>query len=343
MPALRSLRRPVLGPTLAPALLCAALLVAALPARAVCDRRPLPPATAQAPHRVLFVGNSFLHGHAPPVLHYNADRVTDLNGTGFGGVPALFKQLADDAGVPVEVASDLVSGQTLAFHLAEKLPLITSRPWDIVVLQEYSTLNPQRPGDASAFIAAAGRLEEAVHAVNPAARVYLLQTWARADQVYATPGGHWAGKTLEAMQGDLRAAYAKALASARCIAGVLPVGDAALRAVQEGVADRNPLDGIDAGKVNLWADDSYHFGPWGSYLEALVIFGRLIGQDPARAGASSRVASDLGLAAEQAEAAQAVASRALKGKGRYPAGRGPRPAQGAKTADTQPRPDSTAS
>ena len=295
-------------------LLLAALLATALPAGAACDRRPLPPPTAQAPHRVLFVGNSFLHGHAPPVLHYNADRVTDLNGTGFGGVPAVFKQLADEAGVPVEVSSELVSGQTLAFHLAEKLPLITSRPWDIVVLQEYSTLSPQRPGDATAFVAAAGELEAAVHAVNPAARVYLLQTWARADQVYATPGGRWAGKTLEAMQGDLRAAYARAMASARCIAGVLPVGDAALRAVKEGVADRNPLDGIDAGKVNLWADDSYHFGPWGSYLEALVIFGRLTGQNPARLRADSRVASDLGLVPEQAQAARAIASRELKGR-----------------------------
>ena len=288
-----------------------ALLAAAATASAACDRTPLPPATSQAPHRILFVGNSFLHGHAPPVLHYTAARVTDLNGTGYGGVPGVFKQLADDAGVHVDVASELVSGQTLQFHLDEKRTLIASRPWDIVVLQEYSTLSPQRPGDATAFIVAAGKLEAAVHRANPAARVYLLETWARADQVYRTPGGRWAGKTLEAMQGDLRAAYAQAAAKAACIAGVLPVGDAALHAVQAGVADRDPYDGIAAGQVNLWAEDSYHFSAWGSYLEALVIFGQLTGRDPMNLGAASRAGRDLGLSAAQIAAAQAVASRQL--------------------------------
>ncbi|MDR7269658.1 hypothetical protein J2X20_002287 [Pelomonas saccharophila] len=295
-----------------PLLLPLLLLAAATPVAAACDRTPLPAASAQSPHRILFVGNSFLHGHMPPVLYYNAARVTDLNGTGYGGVPGVFKQLADDAGLHVEVASELVSGQTLQFHLNDKRALLTSRPWDIVVLQEYSTLSPQRPGDATTFIAAAGRLEAAVHGVNPAARVYLLETWARADQVYRTPGGRWAGRTLEAMQGDLHAAYAQAMARAACIAGVLPVGDAALRAVLEGVADRNPYDGIDAGKSNLWGDDSYHLSAWGSYLEALVIFGRLSGLDPASLGGARAAGRDLGLTAAQIEAAQAVASRQLR-------------------------------
>lgn len=289
-------------------------LLAAGGSQAACDRTPVPPATASAPHRVLFVGNSFLHGHAPPVLHYNAARVTDLNGSGYGGVPGVFKQLADDAGVHVEVASELVSGQTLQFHFNDKHALITGRPWDVVVLQEYSVLNPQRPGDATAFIAAAGKLEAALRAVNPAARVYLMQTWARADQVYRTPGGRWNGKTLEAMQADLRAAYAQAAARASCIAGVVPVGDAMLRAVQEGVADRNPYDGIDAGKFNVWGEDSYHLGAWGSYLEALVLFGQLSGRDPISLGEASRAGRELGLTAEQIRAAQAVASRQLSSR-----------------------------
>lgn len=282
-------------------------------ASAACDRTLQPPPTSGAPQRILFVGNSFLHGHAPPVLHYNAARVTDLNGTGFGGVPGVFRALADEAGLQVEVASELMSGQTLRFHLDEKRALITARPWDVVVLQEYSTLSPRRPGDATAFVAAAGALESAVHAVNPAARVYLLQTWARADQVYQTPGGRWSGQSLEAMQADLRLAYARAAHKASCVAGVLPVGDAALRAVQEGVADRNPYDGIEPGQVNLWGPDSYHFGPWGSYLEALVIFGKLTGRDPQGLGAQSRAGRDLGLTPAQVEAAQRVAARELTG------------------------------
>ena len=137
------------------------------------------------------------------MLHYNAARVTDLNGTGYGGVPGIFRALAEEAGLQVDVASELMSGQTLRFHLDEKRALITSRPWDVVVLQEYSTLSPRRPGDATAFVAAAGALESAVHAVNPGARVYLLQTWARADQVYQTPGGRWSGQSLEELYGSL--------------------------------------------------------------------------------------------------------------------------------------------
>ena len=108
-------------------LLSLALLAATLPASAACDRSALP--VSAAPQRILFVGNSFLHGHAPPLLHYNAAGVTDLNGTGLGGVPGVFKQLAAEAGVPVDVSTELVSGQTLQFHLREKRALITGRPW----------------------------------------------------------------------------------------------------------------------------------------------------------------------------------------------------------------------
>lgn len=294
----------------------AAALPAALPVAAAppaCDRALQPPPTSGAPQRILFVGNSFLHGHAPPVLHYNAARVTDLNGTGYGGVPGIFRALADEAGLQVAVASELMSGQTLRAHLDHKREALTSQPWDVVVLQEHSTLGPRRPGEPAAFIAAVGALEAAVHAVNRSARVYLLQTWARADQVYQTPGGRWAGQPLEAMQADLRAAYATAAQQAACVAGVLPVGDAALRAVQEGVADRNPYDGIEPGQVNLWGPDSYHFGPWGSYLEALVIFGKLTGRDPQSLGAQSRAGRDLGLTPAQVEAAQRVAARELTG------------------------------
>lgn len=289
-----------------------ALLAATLQAANGCDRTPLPPGTAGAPQRILFVGNSFTYGHGQPVLNYNAGRVTDLNGTGQGGVPGLVKQMADDAGEPVEVAILAVGGRTLQTHLDTSRAVIADPRWHVVVLQEQSTLDPQRPGDAKNFIWAAGALQAAVHAANPRARVYLMETWARADQVYRTPGGRWDGQTLEDMQAELHAAYAKAARRASCIAGVLPVGSAAIRAVQEGVADRNPFDGIDAGKFNLYWPDGFHFGRWGSYLQALVVFGQLTGRDPAGLGTADRVGLDLGLTAEQMAAAQGVASRQLR-------------------------------
>ena len=51
---------------------------------------------------------------------------------------------------------------------------------------------------------------------------------------------------------------------------MIPVGEAWTRAIQTGVADPNPYDGIDAGKLDLWTYDHYHASTYGYYLEALM-------------------------------------------------------------------------
>ncbi len=307
------------GMTRSRLLLIPALLACAVAsANPACERTLAPPPSAGAPQRILFIGNSFLHGHAPPVLHYNQAGVTDLNGSGLGGVPAVFQRLAAAAGLQVDVSTELASGQTLRFHLTQKAALIGSRPWDVVVLQEYSTLDPQRPGDATAFVAAAAGLQQLVHGANPSARVYLLQTWARADQVYPAKG-HWHGTSVEQMTRDVRAAYDRAAAGSPHIRGVIPVGEAWLRAMQTGVADPNPYDGIAFGQVSLWTHDHYHGSTHGYYLEALVIFGDLTGLDPRSLGKGERVAFELGLSGDQAIALQQVAYdelMAMKGRTR---------------------------
>jgi len=48
---------------------------------------------------ILFVGNSFTFGALSPVRPYKAQTVTDLNGEGIGGVPALFKAFAVESGL----------------------------------------------------------------------------------------------------------------------------------------------------------------------------------------------------------------------------------------------------
>src|SRR3954447_1975776 len=80
---------------------------------------------AQKPVVILFVGNSFLHGHFEPVLHYNTAGVIDENanqpsgtpraeGTAgpYGGIPAIFKTFTEELGLDYEVHSELVSGKT---------------------------------------------------------------------------------------------------------------------------------------------------------------------------------------------------------------------------------------
>src|SRR5206468_10592675 len=112
---------------------------------------------AEPPRSILFVGNSFTFGAMSDVMTYRKDSVSDLNGDGMGGVPALFRRFADEAGLHYEVSLETAAGQTLTWHLANKRGVIDRR-WDAVVLQEYSTLDPDKPGDVTATIAAARSL-----------------------------------------------------------------------------------------------------------------------------------------------------------------------------------------
>src|SRR3984893_9513330 len=66
---------------------------------------------------VLFVGNSFLFGSGSAVRFYRADTVTDLNSEGIGGVPALFKSFAQQAGLDYHVLLEPRGGNALDSHL----------------------------------------------------------------------------------------------------------------------------------------------------------------------------------------------------------------------------------
>ena len=52
---------------------------------------------------ILFVGNSYTHGGITAVENYNTSAITDANGTGYGGVPGIFKQFTVDAGLNYNV------------------------------------------------------------------------------------------------------------------------------------------------------------------------------------------------------------------------------------------------
>ena len=85
------------------------------------------------------------------------------------------------------------------------------------------------------------------------------------------------------------------------------MGESWLRAMQSGVADANPYDGIEAGKLNLWTYDSYHASTHGYYLQALVIFGTLTGKDPRSLGDNECSAYELGMSRAEVRALQQVA------------------------------------
>jgi hypothetical protein len=260
---------------------------------------------AAAGTSVLFIGNSFLFGSGSAVRFYRANTVTDLNHEGIGGVPALFKSFTQQAGLEYDVALETRGGSGLDFHLANKLDAIGSRTWDTVVMHGYSTLDAEKPRDPAKLVATSRQMADFLRSRSPKVNLYLMATWSRADQTYPEKGA-WAGQPIEAMARDVRAAYDQAAAAASAKA-VIPVGEAFTRAIQTGVADPNPYDGVGAGKLNLWTFDHYHASTHGYYLEALVIFGTLTGRDPRSLGDSECSAYELGVSRAEARALQQVA------------------------------------
>ena len=132
-------------------------------------------ATHQPPRSILFVGNSFTFGAMSDVMTYRKDSVKDLNGDGMGGMPALFKHFADEAGLRYEVSLETAAGQTLSWHLANKREAI-DRKWDAVVLQQYSTLDPDKPGDVTQTISAAQAITTLLRGRNPDVDISLVAT-----------------------------------------------------------------------------------------------------------------------------------------------------------------------
>jgi len=266
------------------------------------------PAAAES---VLFIGNSFTFGAGSAVRFYRNDTVKDLNDEGVGGVPALFESFTRQAGLDYDVSLETRGGTGLDFHLTEKRTVIDRR-WDVVVAHGYSTLDADKPRDPKKLVATAKQLADLMRARNPGVELYLTSTWARADQVYPAEGA-WAGQSVGAMATDVRAAYDEAARGAG--ATVIPVGNAWNRAMQSGVADANPYDGVDAGKLNLWTYDHYHASTHGYYLEALTVFGRVTGRDPRTLGESECSAFELGMSRAEVRTLQQIAFEELAASG----------------------------
>jgi hypothetical protein len=270
-------------------------------------------AAAQAGPSILFIGNSFTFGAGSAVQFYRSNTVTDLNDEGIGGVPALFKSFTVQAGLDYDVSLETRGGSGFEFHLENKQQALGSRAWDKVVMQGQSTLDLQKPGDATKIIATSRQLAEFLRRRNADVELFLMATWSRADQTYPEKGA-WYGKPIEAMARDVRAGIDRA-ARAAAIKTVIPVGEAWTRAIKTGVADANPYDGIEANKLDLWTHDHYHASTAGSYLEALVVFGTITGRDPRSLGDNECSGYELGLSRSQVRALQQVASDELAAAG----------------------------
>ena len=273
--------------------------------------------TAHADTDVLFIGNSFTYGWGSAVRHYRPDTVTDLNSEGIGGVPALFKSFADQAGLDYDVNLETRGGVGIEFHLENKLGVIGRRPWDQVVMHGFSTLDADAPGNPAKLVQTVEDMTEFLRSKNPDVEVYLTATWSRADQTYLEDRP-WTGQPIEQMALDVRAGYDLAAQTPGVVA-VNGVGEAWNRAMANGIADPNPYDGIDLDKVDLWSYDHYHASNYGYYLEALVVFGNLTGLDPRSLGENECSGYELGMSRNQVKMLQQAAFDQLASEGRVEA------------------------
>jgi hypothetical protein len=270
-----------------------------LAAAAFCAFGALP---AQA-KTILFLGSSFTYGAHSAAQHYHSELVKDLNGPDkygetYAGVPAIFKQFT-------------LGGKGLEywFTVPDTLARI-NKPWDLVVMHGFSTLDQAHPRDKALLLSSSKRIAEMFLKGNPNAKLYLFATWSRADQTYPD-GKPWHGEPIQQMGKDVEAAYEQAVKEEPRYAGIVPVGLAWNRAIDTGVADGNPYDGVDAGKVDLWAYDHYHASAYGYYLEALMDFGKITGHDPLELDGKDRVAEALGISPQQSHALMQVAHDTL--------------------------------
>ena len=369
------------------------LRAAALAALAACAAAHAAPAST--PIEILFVGDSYTFGRVDPVLSYNAANVHDLtaafdkkDSTGtnafephpWGGVPGIFKEFTDEAGLNYDVSISARNAASLRGQFLDTASTawdlrgnVASKKWDDVVLQDqsdvslpankgknannaqfqayvnqfvkfihngaaYSYSESQLYGSTQACMQVTGSkastcdMQRAVPQnknASAATNVYLTETWARPDMVFAhkvsTPDPNPSGSgepvvapgaadatlyytSLGAMTGDLHAAFAAEAAANPGIAGVIPVGDAFQLGVDQGSVQSSGF--FDANGIfvppqpgeplDLWWDDDLHASKYGSYLDGLVQFGTITGLDPLSLGANESAAASLGISSTDA-------------------------------------------
>ena len=262
--------------------------------------------TARA-ETILFIGNSFTYGdQAPTVRNFRPGTVTDLRGTGIGGVPALFKAFTQQAGLNYDVYLETQPGSGLDYHYNNQRALI-DRAWDNVVMHGQSNLNFAAPGNPALLSQYTGLMGALFQGRNPDVDISLTATWSRADLTYVT-ASPWRGAPIEQMGIDVYNGYRVAAANnPTVVSRINPVGLAWNATFAAGVADSNPYNGITPGQINLWGADSYHASAYGYYLHALVVFGMETGLDPRSLGGRESAAVELGFSASEAFALQSLA------------------------------------
>lgn len=212
--------------------------------------------------RVLFIGNSYTY-------------VNDL--------PAMVAELARAGDHRIETGMAAEGGLTLADHVASSATQATlsSRHWDIVVLQEQSQIPAIADARDRQMAPAARTLVRTIRLAG--SRPLLFLTWAHRDG--------WPENRLPdyaRMQDQVDDGYLRL--GGELVVPVAPVGVAWATVVSTNV------------RPGLWQDDGTHPTVAGTYLAACVFYAAIFGTTPVGLG------YEAGLPKETAASLQAVAA-----------------------------------
>lgn len=245
--------------------------------------------SAQVTLRILFVGDHFTNGAAPPVLNFNSANVTDAKGTGYGGIPGIWRRLVEDHPDIGNHFTTTILAPTyidLQTHANDNAAILSrANAWDIVVLQEQHsmTLPASRGGDPFYYATGLKAVMQLVKTGNPNARFYLFQTWPTPDLVYGpkTPYYNCGHPIFYNQVVDLRTSVSAAGAPYDLAPdnGIAFVGERFWQAIVDGYAvDGSGNNGTAT--VNLWASNQWDASKEGSYLAALTLFRAIVSVDP---------------------------------------------------------------
>lgn len=213
---------------------------------------------------ILFIGNSFTYG--------GPDRLV----TGHGGIPKLVEAIAVAKGKTISTTMISSGGKTLALHLKQEATGVgvKSKPWDWVVLQEFST-GATHVGNPGEFFKSGSEFARFVTQSSPKAGIILYETWARpkASNLYSGVSTEKTFVDDRQMAGEIRENYSelrkRLLTENPCLKILIaPVGDAFALC-----RERYP-------GINLDWPDHHHASTEGSYLAALVIYSTIFQDSP---------------------------------------------------------------
>ena len=192
----------------------------------------------------------------------------------------LIEQLAARAGYMFRPYTIAPGGATLRDHLERDEVEYAMRfgGWDVLVLQEQSLKPTRTLGDPAAFAADATELAKMFHAHNPAAIVWLTQTWARhPDHLSMLPPAHRFYPNYYANPSTMRAELAASTRdAAERIREAIPRIE--VRVMHQGDAWAGYM--TTPGSIRLHDADGSHANVQGQWLNAMLWYREWFGALP---------------------------------------------------------------